>query len=419
MWSLKVVRGAELVEKLVPQMQLPQPLRPFTIGREPTSEWVIADRARAISARHCEIVGTAHGLALRDLSTNGTFVNGASSRLVGDHLLCDGDRIEIGQVLIEVSGPPRQPTVVAPPAPPVAAVAPRASGVMAGAARGGDPAAMLAQGGGANSEGLTEMLRAAPVAQDSGLELTKIRPAPPPKTSGPAAPKAAATPTPLGPGSASPATARLPQYPLPPVPEAAASVSTSALTQALARGLGVAPAALTDQDPLLLAQRLASCAQAGAAALRQLMDHQAQARRSIGSRRSALAPLRDANPLRLAESAQAAALALVLQQADPAHLWQRSADELCAHQDHLLQAFRNAVRRLGSQIEPAALQALVASGAGASAEAAALQAGQARLWQLYVALWSGLGLAPGQGWSEGFEEAALQHLAAAYDEAPG
>ena len=91
MWTLKVIRGSELAEKLVPQMRLPQPLQCFTIGRDATNQWSIADRARAISARHCEIFDTPRGPAVRDVSTNGTFVNGALTRLEGEHLVREGD----------------------------------------------------------------------------------------------------------------------------------------------------------------------------------------------------------------------------------------------------------------------------------------------------------------------------------------
>ena len=33
MWSLKIVTGAELADKLQPEVRLPQPLQRFTIGR--------------------------------------------------------------------------------------------------------------------------------------------------------------------------------------------------------------------------------------------------------------------------------------------------------------------------------------------------------------------------------------------------
>ncbi len=140
MWSLKVIKGAELADKLVPEVRLPEPLTRFLIGRDPGNAWPIVDRTLAISARHCEIVATAHGPALRDLSTNGTFVNDAPTRMEGDFVLRDGDRFELGPFLIAVSGPPMppRPAVVNPPA---AALPPRSPGVMETAPRrGGDPA---------------------------------------------------------------------------------------------------------------------------------------------------------------------------------------------------------------------------------------------------------------------------------------
>ena len=68
MWSLKIVTGAELADKLQPEVRLPQPLQRFTIGRDPVNSWPIADRTLAISGRHCEVIATPDGPALRDLS---------------------------------------------------------------------------------------------------------------------------------------------------------------------------------------------------------------------------------------------------------------------------------------------------------------------------------------------------------------
>ena len=103
MWSLKIVAGAELADKLQPEVRLPQPLQRFTIGRDPANSWSIADRTLAISGRHCEVIATPDGPALRDLSTNGTFVNGSATRLAGVHLLRDGDRFELGPFRVEIS----------------------------------------------------------------------------------------------------------------------------------------------------------------------------------------------------------------------------------------------------------------------------------------------------------------------------
>jgi type VI secretion system protein ImpI len=257
MWSLKVVKGADLADKLVLEVTLPQPLQRFVIGRDPAAHWTIADRTLAISGRHCEIVDTPAGPALRDLSTNGTFVNGSQQRLSGDHLLRDGDCIELGPFDIQVAGPPMpaRPVVAAAPA-----SLPRSPGVMDTAPqRGGDPAAMLALGGGHERVGLTEILRVAAPSEDSGVDLTRIRMAPPP-----AARKAAPAPSPA------PVQAAVP----PPVADAslaktaAPMVSADPLAQALARGLGVPAQALEGQNLLQLVEQLAASARLAHEALR-------------------------------------------------------------------------------------------------------------------------------------------------------
>lgn len=259
MWTLKVVKGAELADQLQAQVQLPQPLQRFTIGRDPSNHWTIADRTLAISGRHCEIVGTPAGPALRDLSTNGTFVNGGTARLAGEHLLRDGDRIELGPFDIAVVGPPMptRPAVAAAPA--ASAVAPPAARAPdAAPQRGGDPAAMLAMGVEHGTVGLTEILRAAPPADDSGVDMTRIRVAPPtPARTTPSAVSSAPAAAPVAPAHAA-VTA----------PAAAEAVTPSSLRDALARGLGVPPGALEGQALLPLVEQLAAAARAAQRALR-------------------------------------------------------------------------------------------------------------------------------------------------------
>jgi len=246
-WTLRIVQGASLADGLVATITLPQPLERLVIGRDPSSHWLIADRSKAISGRHCEIVDSAAGPVLRDLSTNGTFVNGATTRLAQAHVLRDGDRIEMGPYVVIVSGPPMPERPHEVPA----TVAPSAGmpGVMDTAPlRGGDPAAMWAAGGGHEAVRLTEILRVAPAREDSGVELTKIRVAPPapPRAAAPAAAPAAASPPP-----------------------------PTSLGQALARGLGLPEAALQGLDLLVLAEQLAAAAPP---------DRAAEARRRAGSR---------------------------------------------------------------------------------------------------------------------------------------
>jgi predicted component of type VI protein secretion system len=255
-WTLKVMQGAQLADGLVPELVLPEPLQRLCIGRDPQSHWLFADRTKAISGRHCEIVASPAGPVLRDLSTNGTFVNGAITRMASEHVLRDGDRIEMGPYVVIVSGPPMPPRPRE--VPPIVAPPPaRLPGVTDTAPiRGGDPAAMLAAGGGHEAVRLTEILRMVRPPEDSGVELTKIRLATPgvPRTAPPPP-----TPRPVTP----PAPAPEPDIVLPTLTRPPAS-----LAQALARGLDVPESALQGQELFMLAEQLAAAAAAASLVLR-------------------------------------------------------------------------------------------------------------------------------------------------------
>lgn len=400
MLSLKIVRGAELAEGVIGEMRLPRPLTRFTIGRDPANHWPIADATLSLSARHCEIVGAAgDAVLLRDLSTNGTFVNGATSRLSGEHRLQPGDRFEIGPFTLQLQ---RE----------------------APAWRGGDPAAMLDDPGPARPS-LTELLGQLPPEDPASLDLTKVRPAAPAAGRGPAAgvaPPTASPPAPTSPPT-TPPTAPPPTAPPATGSPTRADPAPADLLQAMSQGLGLPPAALAGRDALQTAVQLARLARAAVAALRQQLDQQAQLRRQIGSRSPALLPLREINPLRLGASTEAVLALLLASPASadeaPAQL-QRAGHELASHQRRLLAAFRTAAMRLGDELSPAALQALLAACTGIPPSQALTEASDApqRLWDLYRQLWQGLGLGVDADlpWPQGFVEAALLHLAAAYDE---
>lgn len=274
MLSLKIVKGAELAEGVRLEVKLPQPLQRFAIGRDPGNAWPIPDKTLAISARHCELISGASGVLLRDLSTNGTFVNGSIVRLQGDHRLQGGDRFELGPFTIQVVAPAMDlempdlelphPTTMpgvkpAAPAGPVVPVVPAAAtppaavgrGGDPAAGRGGDPAAMFASGTAAAGAGVTEIIRNTPPSEDSGVEMTKIR----------AAPKAA----PKAPVAPPPTTA-------PAAPAAAPAAAPDPVLHALAAGLGLAPCALAGRDPAATARQVAELARSAVLTLRTVLD---------------------------------------------------------------------------------------------------------------------------------------------------
>ena len=76
--------------------------RGLDIGRDQHLDWTLPDPSRQVSSKHCEIRFRDGGYWLHDVSTNGTFVNGAQFRLDAPHLLRSGDRLSIGQYIVAV-----------------------------------------------------------------------------------------------------------------------------------------------------------------------------------------------------------------------------------------------------------------------------------------------------------------------------
>jgi ABC-2 type transport system ATP-binding protein len=90
---------------------------PTLVGRGAGVDVMITDDE--ISSRHASFAPSDGGAAVEDLgSTNGTFVNG--QRLTGSHQLSAGDRIQLGNTVVEVRGLPD----TAPQGPPAAQAVP-------------------------------------------------------------------------------------------------------------------------------------------------------------------------------------------------------------------------------------------------------------------------------------------------------
>lgn len=77
--------------------------RGIDIGRATHLDWTLPDPTRYISSKHCEIRYKDGGYWLHDVSTNGTFVNGASHRMHEPHRLKHGDRFLVGQYIVAVT----------------------------------------------------------------------------------------------------------------------------------------------------------------------------------------------------------------------------------------------------------------------------------------------------------------------------
>jgi len=76
-----------------------------TIGRAPDNDWVLPDPTRIVSGHHCEIEYRGGAYWVRDLSTNGVFVNDSEVPVAesGPVALQDGDRVRVGDYEMIVS----------------------------------------------------------------------------------------------------------------------------------------------------------------------------------------------------------------------------------------------------------------------------------------------------------------------------
>ncbi len=90
------------------------------IGRSKNCDWHLPDASNIVSSRHAEIRRDEAGYLLKDISTNGTFLNGAAERMPPEHRLADGDVLRIGpyEIVAAVTAPAPPPPPPPPPAPP-------------------------------------------------------------------------------------------------------------------------------------------------------------------------------------------------------------------------------------------------------------------------------------------------------------
>lgn len=72
----------------------------LSAGRSGAMGWVLPDASRHISGHHFDVFRDERGWWLRDVSTNGTFLQGQRYRLDGPHQLSHGDRFQVGQYIV-------------------------------------------------------------------------------------------------------------------------------------------------------------------------------------------------------------------------------------------------------------------------------------------------------------------------------
>jgi len=357
------------------------------LGRGPESDWVLQDPERVLSKRHCAFEFRGGWWQLRDLSTNGTYLNRAIEPVGRDQAapLSDGDRVRVGAYEIEVR-------VEAMDSAPALGNTPWGEPLIGGA----DPARQRPDplhsplappplpGDPPNDwsfDDMAPMPDHRPAATDA-FNLPAVRPAaaalpddwdfeidpPPPAAAAWSAPVATddpfaevdapSLPLPLASAPPPPAT------PAPPpadrgVPQ---PVSAEAALAVLLRGAGLPANALPGADPAVALAAAGACLRAAVEGLRALLIARADIKREFRIEQTMLRVAGN-NPVKFAAT-DAAALAALLGDAGGPEAVAATVRDLTAHEVAALAATQAAARALLEKLAPAAIEAEEGTGGG-------------------------------------------------------
>ena len=423
--------------------------RGIDIGRDAHLDWTLPDPSRFISGKHCEVRYKDGGYWLHDVSTNGTFLNGADHRMQTPHLLRDGDRFVVGNYIVAAkvdgdgtaSGDAAAP-VAAPAidyvelwtnhgevAPPIAAKELRPP--QARAPAGPDFLDWAFDIPDAPRTPPQASPRAKP-ALDRDMDWAAGRPsslpaAPPaqPPMPAPRRPSAAETAkSPWDEGVPDRDAAASSPPPRAPVAEAAPSPkstpapapgetgSADAFLRQLARSAGLADDLFTRSDTGELARQLGGVLRVVSENLRQLLSARAQSKQLARSASHTMVQAIGNNPLKFAPSTEDAMRIMfgppTQSYLDATRAIEQSFADLKQHQIKTYSAMQHALAALTADLGPRAIEDSTPDDRGF---AGVLASRKARLWEAYVARWQ----ARVREDERGPVEAFMLHFAEYYD----
>lgn len=389
------------------------------LGRGPESDWVLQDPERVLSKRHCAFEFRGGWWQLRDLSTNGTYLNRAMEPVGRDQAapLSDGDRVRVGAYEIEVrveameaapapwgepliggADPARQPAdpFASPLAPP-----PLPGGGLPDDWSFDDAAPLPDHRPAATDAFNPPVVRAGAAAlpDDWDFELE------PPST-----PTPAVTDDPFAemdaPSLPLPAAIASPPPPVPPVP-IPPPLAVDAALATLLRGAGLPPNALPGADPTAALAAAGACLRAAIEGLRALLIARADIKREFRIEQTMLRAGGN-NPVKFAATDAAALVALLGDTGGPEAV-AATVRDLTAHEVAALAATQAAARALLDKLAPAAIEAEEGGGGGL------FSSRDKRLWDAF-------GKRHGQlvaQFEDDFDSAFGKAFARAYEQAAG
>src|SRR5579859_1008317 len=361
--------------------------RGIDIGRDQYLDWTLPDPTRTISGKHCEVRWHDGAYWLHDISTNGTFLYGADSRLKEPHRLRNGDRFAIGPYIIVATVEDEEPasassasTAAEAAVPnydeiwnPVGETAPPIDPKLLKAARDFQPVKpdFLQWAVDVPPKLAHAPLPPVPAEDMTWAQGTAKPPPPEPEVPPVPAPRRpvwvaeqpngpgavpATDPTPAAPAHIGATPAEAPLRSLRKAPSAGREASTSEFIRQVARGAGLPEDALAASDPSELAAELGQLIRMLTENIRQLLEARQQAKRLTRSSNQTTVQALNNNPLKFAPTAEDALRIMfgppTRSYLDARRAFAQSFDDLKFHQIKTLSAMQHALRKLLADLDP-------------------------------------------------------------------
>jgi type VI secretion system protein ImpI len=369
--------------------------RGLDLGRDSHLDWTLPDPSRSVSGKHCEIRYRDGGYWLHDVSTNGTFVNGAEYRVDAPHLLRNGDRLNIGPYIIAVAVEEGRKLRTSASAAGVS-LDPGLSNVWAPAGEAAAPEVAAKRQTTQPRDSPPDFLDFASFleAPKPGPEaslgpqrseddwLTAVKPVAPPPSLGQDGLEPR-IPTPARPVIVDPAPRR-------PAPKESQPDSAAALDvlDRIARAAGVPPGAFSSRNPDELADEIGAVLRLMAENLGQMLASRAESKTLMRSSSRTMIRAVENNPLKFAGSS-AEALAIMFgprtrNYLDARTTIERSFGDLKTHQILTYSAMQGALDALFEDLAPERIDHSVEAEHGIGA---LISSRKAKLWDIYVERW--------------------------------
>jgi type VI secretion system protein ImpI len=398
--------------------------RGIDIGRDSHLDWTLPDPTRFISGKHCEIRFKDGGYWLFDVSTNGTFLNGADHRMQTPHLLRDGDRFVVGNYIVAATVEDEEASAAAirgaaTPGPPASAnyqelwvnegvAAPpidskQLKTVERKQSAGSDFLDWAADVPNPVMASAPRPARTRPVDGGAGADADMSWASGPPSPMPPPPPAPAPIPAPrrsardkiVEPSwdedrepKESAFAAQAPAASPSPVLAPAIGENSTEILRQLAKSAGLPEDFFAKKDPADVARQLGAVLRLVTENLMQLLSARTQAKRLARSASHTVVQATDNNPLKFAPSAQDA-LRIMFGPATQSYLdaqraIEQSFNDLKKHQIKTYSAMQHAVTMLMADFGPQAIEQSLADDRGLTR---LLSSRNAKLWETYVARW--------------------------------